>query len=394
MHSQEQLDLITKIYDLPLRPENWQDVLDEFAIVMNAYGCSASTIDTIFPVIQVNKNSSLIGKKKNDDGVLLVEQYNREIAHHDRPGIEKLISLNQRGFCSAYEISGIETMDDYLQHVPVKWNREQFGITHRAISLLNLQRGWFDAISIFYESVRGDITEAEKTTGSYFLDHFAKSIELGRAFGVLKNRFDGVLTALDRFHIGIFVLSPNGSVVVKNREADRILDASDGISLTRESQLHPVSDGEQRGKLKDAISQAVQTAQAQHDQAETLLTLPRRNGEDPYLVEVTPFRDHGEIESQFTGCLVFVIDPAKTDVVSTQGMQALYNLTGSESEVCKLLAQGLDTGEVAETRNLTTETVRSYVRQIFQKTGTNNRSQLVRLALTVNLPIDPGPDDE
>jgi len=36
-----------------------------------------------------------------------------------------------------------------------------------------------------------------------FLDHFAKTMELSRSFSVLKSRFGGVLTALDRFHIGI-----------------------------------------------------------------------------------------------------------------------------------------------------------------------------------------------
>ena len=248
-------------------------------------------------------------------------------------------------------------------------------------------------MAVQYANDRGPITNTEKGIGSFFLDHFAKSIELGRSFGVLKSRFNGVLTALDRFHIGIFVLSPNGSVVVKNLEADGILDAGDGLSLSRDGRLQPNQD-EERGQLKDIITRAISTAQAQDNRAEQLMTLSRRSGDDPYLVEVAPICDRDEIENAFKGALVFVIDPAKTDMVSTEGMQMLYQLTGAESEICKLIAQGMDTDDVADMRSNTRETVRSHIKQILQKTGVNNRSQLVRLALNVNLPIDPAAKDK
>ncbi len=86
--------------------------------------------------------------------------------------------------------------------------------------------------------------------------------------------------------------------------------------------------------------------------------------------------------------MMLVIDPMHTDVVSTEGMQALYNLTGAESDTCRLIAEGLGTGDIADAQNLTLETVRTYVKRILEKTGTKNRVQLVRLALPVNLPID------
>ncbi len=54
----------------------------------------------------------------------------------------------------------------------------------------------------------------------------------------------------------------------------------------------------------------------------------------------------------------------------------------------RLIAEGLGTGDIADTQNLTRETVRTYVKRILEKPGTKNRAQLVRLALTVNLPID------
>jgi hypothetical protein len=52
-----------------------------------------------------------------------------------------------------------------------------------------------------------------------------------------------------------------------------------------------------------------------------------------------------------------------------------------------LIAEGLGTGDIADTQNLTRETVRTYVKRILEKTGTKNRAQLVRLALTGKVPF-------
>lgn len=393
MISSQHMGLISRIYDLPLQPDKWSDVLDEFAPIMNAFGSTLVVLDPIYAELQVQAFSTVYQTMKNSNGVLLVDEYNTDFAKHDQPSVSKLLSSPNREFYSEFELSGIASMDEYLKHPPVRWNREHLGITHRAISRLNVHGVWSDAISVQFPSNRGEITEDEKETSLFFLDHFAKAIELGRSFGVLKSRFNGVFTALDRFHIGIFVLSPNGSVVVKNAEANRILDADDGLSLSRDGRLHPAGDNE-RGEIKDIITKAISTAQAGGNMAEQLMVLPKTSGSDSYLVEVAPIRDHGEIESDFKGCIVFVIDPAKTDVVSTEGMAMLYQLTGAESEICKLIAQGMETSDMAEARSNTTETVRSHIKKILQKTGVNNRSQLVRLALSVNLPIDQASKEE
>jgi len=386
--TEQHLGLISSIYDLPLERECWREGLDTFARTMNASGGTLIVLDPLYSEIQVQEYSANYQDMKNSSGVLLVEEYNAEFAKYDQPSAFRLLGSPDRGFVSEFELSGISSMDEYLNHPPVKWNREFLNITHRAASRLNVHSIWSDAITLHFSSNRGEITEHEKETGAFFLDHFAKAVELGRSFGVLKSRFDGVLSALDRFHIGIFVLSPNGSVVVKNVEADRILDAGDGVSLTRDVRMQ-ASDDVERGQLNDAIARAVSTACAEDNKAETRMTLTRRSEAEPYMVEVMPMRDRNEMESPFRGALVFVIDPVKTDVVSAEGLQQIYGLSKSESEVCKLLAEGLETDEIADARNFSLETVRSYVKQVLQKTGVNNRAQLVRRALNVNLPIDP-----
>jgi len=49
-------------------------------------------------------------------------------------------------------------------------------------------------------------------------------------------------------------------------------------------------------------------------------------------------------------------------------MQALYQLTGAQSEICKLIAQGLATADMADMRNNTREKVRTHIKKNLQKT--------------------------
>ena len=389
MYSQQDLDLVSVIYDLPLQPNGWMDVLDQFAPAMNAAGAGVLVFDPINAEYHVSEVTS----NYHSYDPTFLDDYNQRFGAAEKEGYAKLAMHPKRQFITDMEGMGIESLEEQGQQPAVQWLMEHYNVRHRAVSCMNLERIWSDFLSVQFDKDRGPISTDERKKGLFFLDHFAKSVELGRAFSVLQSRFNGIFTALDRFHIGIFVLSPNGSVVVKNCEAERILSAGDGLSMSREGQLLPQDDN-QRAQLKEAIIKAILTAQAEDHQAETLMTLSRRSGNDPYLIEVAPIRDHVEIESQFNGCLVFVIDPTKTDVVSTDGMQALYGLTDAEASLCALVAKGMGTDEMAQSREITRETVRSYIKKILQKTGVKNRSQLVRLALNVNLPIDSAPAEE
>lgn len=381
--SQTHLDLVAQIYDLPLQPDGWQKVLDQFAPIMNATLAGVAVHEPLSLEHQLNVMTS------NFPPEMLDGYYNMITASKSSPFA--IMSQNpKRDFWTETKMLGTANIEEYAARPGIQWLNQNFNVLHGAASCLNLDRAWTDILLIMFPDERGPITTQERMTGHFFLDHFAKAMEISRSFSILKNRFDSVLSALDRFHIGIFILSPNGTVILKNAEADRIISEDDGVSLTRNGHIHP-RGSDQRAEMKDAITHAVSTAKAQNNRSESLLALPRRSGKDSYLVEVSPFRDDGEIESLFSGCLVFVIDPVKTDVVSTDGMRKIYGLTPSESEVCRMVAEGFETDAIADTRNITRETVRNYIKQILRKTNTRNRSQLVRLALNVNLPIDAAP---
>ncbi|MBL4740640.1 MAG: hypothetical protein JKY12_06575 [Sneathiella sp.] len=65
---------------------------------------------------------------------------------------------------------------------------------------------------------------------------------------------------------------------------------------------------------------------------------PKREGALPWLVEVFPLGNlDGSIDHHFKGAAVFITDPEKKEVISTKGMQALFELTDAEAEICASL---------------------------------------------------------
>ncbi len=219
-------------------------------------------------------------------------------------------------------------------------------------------------------------------------------METTRPFLLLQSRFHAILETLDRFHIGVFILASNGNVVVRNREADRIVSLDDGFVVDSSHRLRP-HDLSSRNAFSQAVHRAAATAAAQEAETGVLLSIPRRSGADSFLAGVSPIGAHsGGYSGRLRGALVVAIDPENRAVISTAGMETLYGLTKAEGKVLELLVQGHTTRELAEIRGTSTNTVRAQVKSIHTKTQAKGRPDLVRLALSVNLPVDAAPSSK
>ncbi len=94
----------------------------------------------------------------------------------------------------------------------------------------------------------------------------------------------------------------------------------------------------------------------------------------------------GEINGRHLGVTVLLKTPVE-DVRSES--DALGLLTPREREVVRLVALGHTSSQIAEELVISTETVRTHVRNAMKKTGAHTRAQLVANALA-DRHIDPG----
>jgi DNA-binding CsgD family transcriptional regulator len=87
---------------------------------------------------------------------------------------------------------------------------------------------------------------------------------------------------------------------------------------------------------------------------------------------------------------VFIIDPENHRVLSIDRLARLFRLTEAESQLCRLMLEGLSAREIAECRGVGEQTVKTQFKAIYAKTGAHRRAELVRLAVTVDPPIASG----
>lgn len=373
------LKTIGAIYDTVLTAENWQGVLDGMGSIADLPAVNLFVSDPTYPEIQVAKSSSRLSPA-------VVKEYQDRFEEIDRRGIARLMSYPP---CTL--VRDTELLRGPVEPQLAAWLAANLGVSRRLVASLNKDRGWIDGITFNIGTARaGRLTRSERRSLEILLPHFAKAVELSRPFQVLQARFRAVIGVLDRFHIAVAILSASGELIVLNKEARRIFESRDGLSKGADGRPRADADPPAAARLSGAIDLAIRVAEGQTDVAEQIVTIPRRSLEDPYIVEVSPLRSgSSELDRAFRGALLLIIDPARHEIVSTRGMSRLYDLTPAESQVLGLVVEGHSTQEIADTRNTTLETVRGHIKGVFSKTRTKTRAALVRLALTVNLPIDP-----
>jgi DNA-binding CsgD family transcriptional regulator len=238
-----------------------------------------------------------------------------------------------------------------------------------------------------FDQRRGAIRSVEERRLLLLVPHLARAIEVQRPFRLLRRRFGGVLAALDHLGIGVVIQHEPGGILLSNQEAERILDAGDGLrrhSGSRVLALDPKIDA----RLGAAVQRAERAARLEAREGASTLEIPRRAGFDPILVDVLPLRDDGdEMGSTFSGALLVLVDPDHRELVSVQGLARSYGLSPIETVVCRMIAQGMTLPEIAESRNVSLDTVKTQARAIYTKTRTRNRHELVRRAFSIVPPL-------
>jgi|GEM_PF-552262 len=373
---------IARIYDTIVNQDSWSSVLDEFAVRCGAVGSTLMLGDLTNQEISLRPVSSVF------DPIVMAE-FERLYGQEDAVAMSYVARFAPMTWVSEEEAWGKPAED-------INANRflgERLGLGRRFGARLNDTPIWIDGVSLNFRLGQGSLTPEGRDVSSLLLPHFAKAVEISRPFILLRTRFNAVLSVLDRLQIGISIVGPGLEVIVSNKEAKRILESNDGIILSKNSKV-VISDQEAGTRLTAAVQRL--TKQQGAVEKSTLLSVPKRSKDSQWLLEAFRICElTGEIDGAFVGAAIYFIDPDRKDIVSTAGIDELFGLTPSEKSVCDEIVNGLTLPEIAERKDRSYETIRNQAKAVFDKTGARRQSDIVRLALKTNLPVDrPESDTE
>ena len=370
------------IYDTAVNPGSWRRALDATATAVEAKaialvirGKKAGSKDlTMMSSVYLDFSRTPAGwyygawlsRMQNKDWDFLQAQP----AHQPIPDLDTGLSAE-----------ALDARKDYT------YLRKKTGVARRLGVRLNADYVWFDAMSIGFDQQELEVPLRSSERSRALLPHLTKALEIGRVFALLKARYKATLSALDQVQAGISIALPDGQVIVKNTEAERILGLKDGIALAGDGTI-VTADPDVTAKIRTHILEVGCTAQGQANRHESLVSIVRPSGLTPFLLDIGPVSDsEAELEQGLDGALVTIIDPEQIPYLRLDRFAKLYRLTQAETDVCRWIANGASTAEIAEQRNTSLTTAKNQVSAVLSKAGAGSRIELIRLILRVLPPV-------
>lgn len=186
---------------------------------------------------------------------------------------------------------------------------------------------------------------------------------------------------LDRLPLGVMILDARGHVLLTNSKARQIVAAGDGLVVDRVSGTFRAESAEETKALLALVKRTIQGAIEPEESC--ALTISRPSLKQPLCVMVTPLAARGQTDGQRrSGVAIFLSDPEDGVDIEEDVLRDLYGMTRVESRLALGLVRGKQLDELAKESRVSVHTVRSQLKQIFRKTGTNRQAEVVKLLLT------------
>lgn len=175
------------------------------------------------------------------------------------------------------------------------------------------------------------------------------------------------VTALDRLRLGLIVVAADHAVLSTNRYARDLLQARDGLQLTRHGLAALTADDTRR--LRAVLVAGSTSTSIAH--------LSRRAGKRPLSLLACPAAPTQHLPGP--AVILFVSDPDQPRNVDAERVAQLHGLTPAEGRLAAHLVQGATLDEAARQMGVALTTVRTHLKRTFEKTGTKRQAELVKL---------------
>ena len=181
---------------------------------------------------------------------------------------------------------------------------------------------------------------------------------------------------LDTTGLGIVQLDGRGRIVSANDAARAMLRTRKGL-FDKDGFLHARAPEDDAG-LQGLLARALPPFGARGAGGSTMIG--RSPPLPPLVVHIHPVgRQETDLRVWPVAALVLVADPARRTRIDPAVAAAALGLTGMESRVAVLLAEGMNVREVAAATGRRESTIRTHVKHMFAKHGLSRQADLVRL---------------
>jgi DNA-binding CsgD family transcriptional regulator/PAS domain-containing protein len=213
------------------------------------------------------------------------------------------------------------------------------------------------------------------------LPHIRHALRVQQRLTKQANHTQQIRSALDRLRHGVILCDRRGHVLHANASAAQLLDEPAGLTIGRGGFLI-ASNPNDTGRLRHLIMSTEigrQSYSTGTQQAGGAMSISRDMSAGPLSVVVAPI-PAGTRPSRAT-VMIIVSEQEAGPQISGSSLAQLYGLTPAEARLAIQLLAGQDLPAASEALKITQNTAKTLLRRIFERTGTNRQSDLIKLVL-------------
>ncbi|MBO9477660.1 alpha/beta hydrolase [Shimia sp. R11_0] len=214
--------------------------------------------------------------------------------------------------------------------------------------------------------------------------HFRRAFSISERMVGLQERETYLSSILNAFSFGVALLDDEGQVLMANRALQDVLPNMAAVASARP--LISVQTGHHQS-LADSAKAVNKSGQAQEF---------RTHFEGPANLMLLPRTEAARIGFPAVAASVLISTGTSGDVGLMHVAQK-YQLTRRETELLQHVGQPYDLREIGQKMGISYESARTYLKRVYEKTGTNSRSDLAsnlaRSPLTALRVPEPAPAD-
>jgi DNA-binding CsgD family transcriptional regulator len=370
----DHIDLIAAIYDAVLEPSDWDEVVKR--------------------IVEATKSLSG-GLASQGDVAHLAALYNTD-PFYIAAYIETYHKLNPlNAFAARLAPGEIRTGTLVLQTD-----------TYKASAFHNeyaRPQGWADVVAIGLSRAPNTfvnlslqrspdavwVEEAEWHLLETLAPHLQQAVALHQLLAHAKATTDSLGAAVAAAGFAVFLLSGDCRVAFANAKAEDLVRRRAGLRYER-GQLAAATVSLTH-RLHALAREAARPGRSEGDIGGTV-ELPRGNGGPPLLAHVIPLAANRAVtifDFDRPAAAVFVVDPAAGFNAATTRFATRFGLTPAETRVLGEIIGGNGVLAAATKLEITEATARTHAKRIFDKTGTQRQTELIRRFFETTLPGSP-----
>jgi DNA-binding CsgD family transcriptional regulator len=212
------------------------------------------------------------------------------------------------------------------------------------------------------------------------MPHLQRALALQLRIATLETAAASAMDVLDTLPYGIVLISADVKVLLVNRFAKAIIDQNDGLTVVRQN-LCTLRTADTR-RLQKLICESVATSLGRGLRAGGTMNISRPSRRCSFNVLVTPVHLRPISPSaQQPAAAAFISDPECHFEAPVQTLGHLFALSHAEARLAAVLIKGSSLREASEELSVSLSTVRTQLKKLFEKTGTNRQATLIRAFL-------------